>query len=67
MEQFEKVFLSPGDVVTLKQKLLNSPFMLVTGKLNAENGLLIGIKCVWFSEDKKLQMGVFSTKDLIKI
>lgn len=67
MEQVEKVFLSPGDVVTLKQEILNSPYMLVTGKLNSEGGLLIGMKCIWFSEDKKLQMGVFSTKDLIKI
>lgn len=74
----EKIFLNPGEVVTLKQDIPNKPVMLVVKKetsvfkhdnkrLNDKKPILIGIRCRWFTTTGELQEATFSTKDLIKI
>lgn len=70
MEDPNKVYLKPGDVVTLKQNLPNKPVMLVIRKestffKNDTTGSnLKGIRCQWFTSDGYEQQSVFSTKDL---
>lgn len=74
----EKIFLNPGEIVTLKQDIPNKPVMLVVKKetsvfkhdskrLNNNKPILIGIRCRWFTTTGELQEATFSTKDLIKI
>lgn len=67
----DKIFLKPGDVVTLKQcNLMFSPKMLVLRKetkLFKDGSNLKGIRCRWFTDSGLLQEAVFSTKDLILI
>ena len=74
----EKIFLNPGEIVTLKQDIPNKPVMLVVKKetsvfkhdskrLNDKKPILIGIRCRWFTTDGLLQESIFNTKDLIKI
>ena len=69
----EKIYLMPGDLVTLRQALPNKPTMLVvrkktlTVKGEAPGKFLQGIVCRWFTTDGLMQEELFSTKDLIKI
>ena len=74
----EKIFLNPGQIVTLKQDIPNKPVMLVVKKetsvfkhdnkrLNDKKPILIGIRCRWFTTTGELQEATFSTKDLIKV
>ena len=74
----EKIFLNPGEIVTLKQDIPNKPVMLVVKKetsvfkhdskrLNDKKPILIGIRCRWFTTTGELQEATFSTKDLVKI
>ena len=74
----EKIFLNPGEIVTLKQDIPNKPVMLVVKKetsvfkhdskrLNDKKPILIGIRCRWFTTTGELQEATFSTKDLIKL
>ncbi len=74
----EKIFLNPGEIVTLKQDIPNKPVMLVVKKetsvfkhdskrLNNKKPILIGIRCRWFTTTGELQEATFSTKDLIKV
>ena len=74
----EKIFLNPGEIVTLKQDIPNKPVMLVVKKetsvfkhdskrLNDKKPILIGIRCRWFTTTGELQEATFSTTDLIKI
>ena len=76
MEQ--KIFLNPGEIVTLKQDIPNKPVMIVVKKetsifkhdikrLNDKKPILIGIRCRWFTTTGELQEATFSTKDLIKV
>jgi len=73
MEQKDKVFLKPGDIVTVKQDVPNRPTMVVMRKEsnffkdNTSTGTssLKGIRCRWFTTDGREQQAVFSTKDLI--
>lgn len=71
MENKEKIFLQPGDVVTLKQDLPNKPVMIVVRKetnvfKNQPSGITLkGIRCRWFTKDGFMQEMVVSTKDLI--
>lgn len=72
MNDQEKIFFMPGDLVTLKQSLPNKPVMLVIKKesytfRNKEITTLRGIRCRWFTKDGYLQEAVFNTKDLIKL
>lgn len=74
----DKIFLNPGEIVTLKQDIPNKPVMIVIKKetsvfkhdskrLNDKKPILIGIRCRWFTTTGELQEATFSTKDLIKI
>lgn len=70
----EKVFFYPGDVVTLRQKELLSPNMLVVGKesrfvksKDSVSSDFKGIKCRWFTSTFELRESIFNTKDLIKV
>lgn len=75
MEQIndEKVYFTPGQVVTLRQKIPNKPIMVVhkveRSLMHDENDktILRGVKCRWFTNDGKIQEAVFSTKDLILV
>lgn len=66
-----KVFFTPGDIVTIRQEIPNKPTMLVyrveRSIIRNDNGkdILRGVKCRWFTKDGKLEEAVFSTKDLI--
>lgn len=69
----EKIFFSPGDVVSIKQDIAHKPKMLVhkveRSIIRNKDGkdLLKGVRCRWFAEDGTLQEAVFSTKDLILV
>lgn len=71
--QEEKVFFSPGDIVTLKQDIPNKPKMVVLKiersliKKDSQSPYLRGLKCRWFTTDGRIQEAVFSTKDLILV
>ena len=73
MTRQEKVFLQPGDVVTLKQDVPNKPTMIVVRKeinvfKDQPNGIsLKGIRCRWFTADGFIQEMVVSTKDLVLV
>lgn len=69
------IYLSPGQVVTLRQDIPNKPKMIVIKKetslfkhdqnrLEDKKPILIGIRCRWFTTNGELQEAVFSTKDL---
>jgi uncharacterized protein YodC (DUF2158 family) len=69
-----KIFFLPGDVVTVKQSIPNSPTMLVLKKVQSsvtmkgvKNTFFQGILCRWFTTEGLLQEAVFNTKDLIKV
>lgn len=60
-----KIFLNPGELVTLKQDLPNKPVMLVVKKetsvfkhddrrINDKKPILIGIRCRWFTTSGEL-------------
>ena len=74
----DKIFLNPGEIVTLKQDIPNKPVMIVIKKetsvfkhdnkrLSDKKPILIGIRCRWFTTTGQLQEATFSTKDLIKV
>lgn len=70
MNDMEKVFFTPGQMVKLKQDLPNAPIMVVykieRSIMRNTNGrdFLRGCKCRWFTSDGRLQEALFSTKDL---
>ena len=74
----DKIFLNPGEIVTLKQDIPNKPLMIVVRKetsvfkhdnkrLSDKKPILMGIRCRWFTTTGQLQEATFSTKDLIKV
>lgn len=69
----DKIYLRPGDLVTIRQDIPNKPVMIVVRKESTifkdENKLnsLKGIRCRWFTVNNELQESVWNTKDLIKI
>lgn len=70
----EKIYLMPGDVVTLRQALPHKPTMMVVRKktLTIKGGeapgkFLQGIVCRWFTTEGHMEEALFSTKDLIKV
>lgn len=66
----EKVFFTPGMLVTLKQDIPNKPVMMVVKKETSlfkndnKDTLLKGIRCRWFTTVGELQETVWNTKDL---
>lgn len=72
IEDLNKIFFTPGDVVTIKHDVSNKPQMLVKGKesktIKDKDGQhFLGIRCFWFTTDGVFQEQVFSTKDLIHL
>lgn len=68
----EKIYFTPGQLVTLRQDIPNKPTMLVVRKKtsllkNDDSNFLKGIECRWFTTSGKLQEAVFNTKDLVLI
>lgn len=70
----EKVFFSPGDLVRIKKDLPNKPIMMVIKKetsmfkhKNSKEGILKGIRCIWFTANQEPQEYIFNTKDIEKI
>ena len=69
----EKIYFSPGNIVTLKQDIPNKPLMIVhriqrSFMRNKEGkDLLKGCNVRWFTETGFLQEAIFSTKDLILV
>lgn len=66
------IYFNAGDLVTINKDLPNKPIMMVvkketfTFKHDNQNKKpnLIGIRCIWFTENKEKQEAIFSTKDL---
>lgn len=72
LENIDKIFFIPGDVVRIKHNISNRPDMLVKGKetktIRDQSGThFLGIKCFWFTSDGLYQEQIFSTKDLLKV
>jgi uncharacterized protein YodC (DUF2158 family) len=70
--RIEKIFFSSGDIVTVKHNIAHKPEMIVQSidKLPMNTGdrvALLGVTCIWFSTDLKLQKSRFSTKDIEKV
>ncbi len=71
----EKIYFMPGDIVTLKQNIPNKPTMIVIKvetsifkhNPNKKDGILMGIKCRWFTAEGLMQEAIFNTKDLVKL
>ena len=72
MEPFrteDKIFFKAGELVKVKHALTNVPVMLIKSKEQKlikqdDASHFVGMRCIWFSTDNKLQEYVFSTKDL---
>lgn len=73
MQEEDKTFFLPGDIVQVRQDIDNKPKMIVVRKessiIKTKEGkdILKGIRCRWFTDSKELQEAVFNTKDLIKL
>lgn len=75
METEDKIYLIPGQIVTLKQDIPNKPLMIVVKKetslfknnIEDKKSVLKGIRCRWFTNSGELQEAVWSTKDLILV
>lgn len=76
MNDFDKIYFMPGDLVIVRQEIENRPVMIVKGKEtnrftpnkeDAGKDFLAGIRCIWFDKEQRLQEAVFNTKDLQKI
>lgn len=73
METDEKIYLTPGTLVTIKHEIPNKPEVMwvvrksqMTIKKDNSNNFL-GMVCRWFDKNQCLQEATFSTKDLIKL
>ena len=73
MEDLKQYYL-PGDVVTIRQSIPNSPVMIVVKKVtktikteSLKGDFFQGILCRWFTTTGELQEAIFNTKDLQKI
>lgn len=68
----EKMYFTPGELVTIRQDVPNKPVMLVIKKISniikakETDKNLKGFLCRWFTKDGMLQECVFNTKDLQK-
>jgi hypothetical protein len=68
----DKVYFKPGQLVKLNKKLPNAPIMMVSKiekiKISAtQANLFLGVSCVWFADDGKLQEHNFNSKDLAQL
>jgi uncharacterized protein YodC (DUF2158 family) len=72
IENTDKIFFIPGDVVTIKHDLNYKPTMLVKSKetktfKDTAGAYFVGIRCFWFTGDGLYQEQIFNTKDLVKV
>jgi len=72
MENEDKVYFKPGMLVKLNKGLPNAPTMMVNKveKIRvsvSKDNLFLGLSCIWFSDDGKLQEYRFNSKDLEQI
>lgn len=75
INDIEKTFYVPGDIVKLKHsKLNNVPTMYVVEKVtrlykqdNETVSSFKGIRCRWFNKNQDMCEAVFSSKDLEKL
>ena len=70
MENNEKVYFLPGDLVKFRRDLPNSPTMLVVKKVTSKYksaSYFQGILCRWFTTEGLLQEAIWNTKDITKI
>lgn len=70
MENKEKIYFLPGDLVKFKKDLPNAPIMLVVKKVTKQyksTSYFQGILCRWFTTDGTLQEEIWNTKDIEKI
>ena len=70
MEVNNKIYLLPGDLVTIKKDIPNKPVMIVVKKVTRRLvdhniNYFQGMLCRWFTSDGTLQEAVWNTKDLI--
>jgi len=68
----DKVYFKPGQLVKLNKELPNAPKMMVSKieKLKVmatRDNLFLGVSCIWFANDGKLQEHRFNSKDLEQI
>lgn len=68
----EKIYFSPGDLVTIRHELECKPVMIVKEKVarmmkETDSSHFKGIRCSWFSSDLKYQEAIFNTKDLVHV
>lgn len=70
----DKIYFSPGDLVTLNKDIPNKPIMMVIRKETSmfkhqsdSKDILKGIRCMWFTKNGELQEHIYNTKDLIKL
>ena len=64
----ERVYFSAGDIVRIKHDLENRPYMMVQSiDKTVTEGTLLGVTCIWFSNNGEIQKHRFNTKDLEKI
>ena len=70
MENNDKVYFLPGDLVRFRKDLPNSPTMLVVKKVTSKyksTSYFQGILCRWFTTEGLLQEAIWNTKDITKI
>ena len=72
MNEEDKIFYCPGDIVTIKHDIPNKPIMIVIKKevmhiVPKSETNFKGIRCQWFTKNQELQEAVFNTKDLVKV
>lgn len=74
IQEDEKIYFTPGQLVMLKHDIPNKPIMIVVKKETSifknasdSNNILKGIRCRWFTTSGQLQEAVWNTKDLIKV
>jgi len=71
MNNVDKTYFIPGDTVKLKHAIDNVPEMVVQSvdkqTIRSSTGILLGVTCIWFNDNKDLQKHRFNTKDLKKI
>ncbi|MCK5788254.1 MAG: hypothetical protein KAH32_04620 [Chlamydiia bacterium] len=68
----EKIYFKPGQLVRLNKELPNAPTMMVNKiekkkLVPTKDNLFLGISCIWFHEDGKLQEYRFNSKDLNQV
>ena len=74
IQEEDRIYFNPGELVQIKHDLPNKPVMMVVKKETSifknngdQNNALKGIRCRWFTKNHELQEAIFNTKDIEKI